>query len=136
MNNSPELIIGIGLKLLNQSQTDKNSNEESFAYSILGQGYRLLGNNIKALDFHHKAIALAEKSGNLSILAIAENQMAHIYKDREEYDKTISLYLSSTAHAEKAKNEIIKSWGPLNLGQVYLANNSLDSSFNVFPKSL
>ncbi len=128
MNNNPEWVIGIGLKLLNHSQADKNSSEESFAYSILGQGYRLLGNNIKALDYHHRAIALAEKSGNLSILAITENQMAHIYKDREEYDKAISLYLSSTAHAEKGKNEKIKSWAPLNLGQVYLATNSLDSS--------
>ncbi len=125
-NNNPELIIGVGLKLLNQSQ--KNSIEESFAYSVLGQGYRLLGNHIRALDYHHKAIALAEKSGNFSILAAAENQMAHIYKDREEFEKAINLYLSSYAHAEKGNNEMMKSWPLLNLGHVYLATNNLDSS--------
>lgn len=128
VNNNPEWIIETGLKMLNHAQTTKNSNQEAYSYSFLGQGYRLLGNNIKALDYHHRAIALAEKSNNLSLLAITENQMAHVYKDREEYDKAISLYLSATSHAEMGKVEIIKSWAPLNLGQVYLATNKLDSS--------
>jgi hypothetical protein len=56
-NNSPNLVIEIGLKLLKQSQVDKNIIEESAAYSMLGHGYRLMGNNIKGLDYHHKAIA-------------------------------------------------------------------------------
>lgn len=127
-NNNPNMVIGLGLKLLNQSQVDKNSTEESFAYSVLGQGYRLLGNHIRALDYHHKAIALAEKNGNFSILAAAENIMANVYKDREENEIAINLYLSSAAHAEKGENERIKSWPLLNLGQVYLATNNLDSS--------
>ena len=128
INNNPEWAIETGLKLLNQSKKENNNIELSVACSFLGQGYRLLGNNIKALDYHHKGIAAAEKSGNLSILAFAENQTAHIYRDREEYDKAISLYLSATAHADKGKNEKIKGWGPLNLGATYLATNNLDSS--------
>lgn len=128
INNDPEWCIETGLKLLNQSKKENDNIELSVAYSFLGQGYRLLGNNIKALDYHFKGIAAAEKSGNLSILAFAENQAAHIYRDRQEYDKAISLYLSSTAHADKGKNERIKGWGPLNLGATYLATNNLDSS--------
>lgn len=128
INNDPQWGIETGLKLLNQSKKDNNYIEQSVAYSFLGQGYRLLGNNIKALDYHFKGIALAEKSGNLSIRAFAENQAAHIYRDRQEYDKAISLYLSATAHADKGKNEKIKGWGPLNLGATYLATNNLDSS--------
>jgi hypothetical protein len=38
------------------------------------------------------------------------------------------MYLSVTAHADKGHNETIKAWGPSNLGAVYLATNSLDSS--------
>lgn len=128
INNDPVWGIETGLKLLNQSNKGNNNIELSVAYSFLGQGYRLLGNNIKALDFHHKGIAAAEKSGNLSILAFAENQTAHIYRDRQEYDKAISFYLSATAHADKGINEKIKGWGPLNLGATYLATNNLDSS--------
>ncbi len=61
-------------------------------------------------------------------MAFAENQTAHIYRDRQEYDKAIRLYLSATAHADNGKNEKIKGWGPLNLGATYLATNRLDSS--------
>ena len=128
INNNPEWAIETGLKLLNQSEREDSNIELSVAYSFLGQGYRLLGNNIKALDYHHKGVAAAEKSGNLSILAFAENQTAHIYRDRQEYDKAISLYLSATAHADKGNNEKIKGWAPLNLGATYLATNNLDSS--------
>jgi len=128
INNNPEWAIETGLKLLNQSKSGNKNIEMAVAYSFLGQGYRLLGNNIKALDYHHKAIASAEKSDNLSILAFAENQTAHIYKDREEYEKAISLYLLATVHADKGKNEKIKGFAPVNLGAVYLSTNNLDSS--------
>ncbi len=128
INNNPEWCIETGLKILNQSKNENRYIEMTVAYSFLGQGYRLLGNSIKALDYHHKAIATAEKTNNLSALAFAENQTAHIYRDREEYDKAATIYLSSTAHADKGNNEIIKAWAPSNLGAVYLATNNLDSS--------
>ena len=128
INNNPEWCIETGLKILNQSKSEKSNIERTVAYSFLGQGYRLLGNPIKALDYHHKAIAAAEKTNNLSALAFAENQTAHIYRDREEYDKAAAIYLSSTSHADKGKNEKIKAWAPSNLGAVYLATNNLDSS--------
>jgi len=127
-NNSPGISIEIGVKLLKLSQNDKNIIEESSAYSFLGQGYRLMGNNIKGLDYHHKAIALAEKSNTFSALAMAENQIAHIYKDRGEYDKAIKLYLSSLTNAEKGKNKLIINWPLSNLGTVFLLNNNLDSA--------
>ena len=128
INNDPKWCIETGLKILNQAQRENDNIGQALAYSFLGQGYRLLGNPIKALDYHHKAIAIAEKTNNLSLLASAENQTAHIYRDREEYDKAASIYLSSTAHANKGHNEKIKAWGASNLGAVYLATNKLDSS--------
>lgn len=128
INNDPKWCIETGLKILNQAQRENDNIGLTVAYSFLGQGYRLLGNPIKALDYHHKAIAVAEKTNNFSVLAFAENQTGHIYSDREEYDKAAAIYLSSTAHADKGHNETIKAWGPSNLGAVYLATNSLDSS--------
>ena len=128
INNDPKWCIETGLIILHQAQRENDNIGQTMAYSFLGQGYRLLGNPIKALDYHHKAIAIAEKTNNLSLLASAENQTAHIYRDREEYDKAASIYLSSTAHADKGHNEKMKAWAPSNLGAVYLATNSLDSS--------
>jgi tetratricopeptide (TPR) repeat protein len=128
INNNPQWCIETGLKILNQSKSESSAVEKTVAYSFLGQGYRLLGNPIKALDYHHKAIATAEKTNNLSLLAFAENQTGHIYRDREEYDKAAKIYLSSANHADKGNNETIKAWPSSNLGSVYLATNNLDSS--------
>ena len=128
INNDPKWCIETGLKILNQSKNESNNIEKTIAYIFLGQGYRLLGNSVKALDYFLKAIAVAEKTNNFSALAAAENQTGHIYRDREEYDKAASIYLSSASHAEKGHNETIKAWAPSNLGAVYLATNSLDSS--------
>ena len=129
INNDPEWAISTGIKILNQAKRDNNNNLElAVANSFLGQGYRLLGNNIKALEYHHNGLIAAEKTGNSSIIAFVENQTAHIYRDRGEYEKAISLYLSATDHADHGKNEKIKAWGPLNLGATYLAVNKLDSS--------
>ena len=128
INNDPKWCIETGLKILNQAQRENDKIGITVGNSFLGQGYRLLGNPIKALDYHHKAIAIAEKTNNLSLLAVAENQTGHIYRDREEYDKAAEIYLSSTAHADKGHNETVKAWGPSNLGAVYLATNNLDSS--------
>lgn len=48
INNNPEWGIQTGLKILNQFKKDNNIIEQSVAYSFLGQGYRLLGNNTKS----------------------------------------------------------------------------------------
>jgi tetratricopeptide (TPR) repeat protein len=128
INNNPSYVVDLGLALLKQSQKDNDILEESSAYSLLGHGYRLLGNAPKALEYHQKAIALAEKSDNNSLLALAENQIGHIYKDREDYDNAIKFYLRSSQHAEAGTNIIIRSFPLLNLGSVYLLKNVLDSA--------
>src|ERR1700754_4069773 len=65
---------------------------ESSAWSMAGQGYRLSGDYSKALECHYKAVALAEKNGNTALLGYAQNQMAHIYKDRQENETALRLY--------------------------------------------
>ncbi len=127
-NNNADYVIDIGLKLLKQAEVDKNSIEESSAYSFFGQGYRLLGNYVKALSYHQKAFALAEQINNPSLLSLVENQMAHIYKDRNESEKAIQLYTSAAAHAKQGDNKFFEAAAYSNLGYVYLSINSLDSS--------
>jgi tetratricopeptide (TPR) repeat protein len=127
-NSNPDYVNDIGLKLLKQSEADKNIIEEASAYSILGNAYRFLGNSVKGLTYHQKAIALAEKSNNLSALAIANLQMGHIYKDRNEFEKAIQLYKLSAKNAQQANNERLQSWAFGNLGSVYLSINNLDSA--------
>ncbi|MBZ5858349.1 tetratricopeptide repeat-containing sensor histidine kinase [Flavihumibacter profundi] len=124
----PGLVFETAQKLYTISQKNKDIICETAAWSFYGQSYRLSANYIKGLECHHKAIALAEKSGNKSLLALAQNQMAHIYKDREEYDKALRLYTVAKDNARLGVNEQMLLWPMMNLGAVFLGTNQLDSS--------
>lgn len=96
------------------------------AWSYYGQGYRLSGNYVKALECHYKATQAAQQGKNKAVIAQAYNQMGHIYKDREEFRKAIELYHISRLYAEEANSKIF--WPYMNLGAVYLGNGQPDSA--------
>ncbi|MCG2613283.1 ATP-binding protein [Terrimonas sp. NA20] len=117
----------------------KESNDliaESSAWSFAGQAYRLGGDYIKALECHHKAITLAEQSGNYSLLGYAQNQMAHIYKDRDETEKALQLYKTAAANVAKGRIESLNMWPVMNLGAVYFNADQLDTSLAYSEKAL
>ncbi len=124
----PSLMFDTYKKLMFIAEKNKDIIAESMAWSFAGQGYRLTGNNIKGLESHHKAILLAEKTGNPMVLGYAQNQMSHIYKDREENDKALSLYKTAAGNIAKGSNKFLSLWPMMNLGAVYLNANQLDSS--------
>ncbi|MBP8086003.1 MAG: tetratricopeptide repeat protein [Saprospiraceae bacterium] len=124
----PLLVIEIAQKLFILSQRIHDPITETASWSFYGQGYRLSGNYIKGLECHHKAVALAESTGNRSLLAIAQNQMGHIYKDREEYEKALRLYSSARENAKSGESPEAIIWPVMNLGAVFLGMNQLDSA--------
>jgi two-component system NtrC family sensor kinase len=125
----PVLLLETYQNLYAYSQETKDPLIESCAWSFAGQGYRLSGNYVKALECHYKAVALAEKIGNGLLLAYARNQMAHIYKDREENEKALSLYrLATETDTDKGEDPHAHWWAYMNMGAVYLNMGQLDSS--------
>jgi signal transduction histidine kinase len=124
----PLLVIEIAQKLNTISQRINDPIAESASWSFFGQGYRLSGNYIKGLESHHKAVAIAESTGNKSLLAIAQNQMAHIYKDREEYEKALRLYSTARDNAKIGESSEGIIWPMMNLGAIFLGTNQLDSA--------
>ncbi len=129
-DSKPSQIIEVGQALLKQSRENNDIIKEATGFCFLGVGYRLSGNLIRGLEFHQKALALAEKSGNFSILAMTKNQMGHVYRDREEFDKALQLYLSELPDVERGKNEMVKAWPLMNIGVAYLGIGKLDSALN------
>ena len=127
-DTDPNLIIKTGQALLKQSEVNNDIIQEASAFSFLGQGYRMSGSYTRALEYNQKALVLAEKSGNFSILAMTKNQLGNIYRDREEFDKALQLYQSVSADAEKGVNEMVKTWPLMNIGSIYLSTNKADSA--------
>jgi len=131
----PLLLYDLGQKLLTLGQEKKDVMIESSGWSSLAQGYRLTGNYVRALELHRKGLALAEQSGNNAIISFAYNQMGHIYKDRLENEKALSLYRIAQQYSEKSKLGNI--WFPsMNLASVFLNAGNLDSSLYYAEKAL
>jgi signal transduction histidine kinase len=123
----PLLILDLGQKLLTLGRERKNIMIESAGWSAAAQGYRLTGNYVKALELHRKAVALSEQSGNNAFLWFALNQMGHIYKDRLENDKALSLYRAALFYAKQSKGD--NWWFPTtNLAATFLNAGNLDSA--------
>jgi len=123
----PLLLLELGQKLLDLSRDRKDPMIESSAWSALGQGYRLTGNYVRALELHQKAVALAEQSGSDRTLSFALNQSGHIFKDRLENEQALKIY-----HAAKYYNKNATASATaapyLNLAAVHLSLENLDSA--------
>jgi uncharacterized membrane protein (DUF2068 family) len=134
-DRDPYLLIQTGQVLLTQAQENKDIIKEASAYCFLGTGYRISGNPIRALQVQQKGLVLAEKAGNFSILAMIKNQMAHTYRDREEWGNAFKIYSDASVDAAKGKNEIIKIWPVMNMGVCYLNLNKLDSALSFLQRA-
>ena len=123
----PLTLINLSKKLFNAAIQQKDAYVESAAYSAAAQGYRLTGNHVRALEYHRKGVSLAEQTGNKILLGFALNQMAHIYKDRLEKERAISLYREAYHQLEEGGRKAV--WYiDMNLSQVYLNMANYDSS--------
>lgn len=123
----PLQLLRLSQKLLDIAKKKNDIFAESAAVSAAGQAYRLTGNYVKALELHRKAVALAEQTGNKILLGFGLNQMAHIYKDRLENEKALTLYRQAFRLFENAgRNDIW--YACMNIGVVYYNMGNYDSA--------
>lgn len=132
----PTLLFEVYKSLYALSQKKKDILLESAAWTAAGQGYRLAGNYVKALECHQRAINLAVQTGNDLLLRFAQNQMANIYKDRQENEKALSLYRAAGGITEKNKDHFTNWWAPMNMAAVYLNMGKLDSALYYSSKAI
>ena len=135
LDRDPYLTIQTGQALLKQGLENNDLIKEASAYCILGTGLRVSGNPIRGLQMQQKGLQLAEKVNNFSLLAMVKNQMAHTYRDRDEWDNAFKGYAAALDDAVKGKNEVIKIWPLMNLGVCYLNFNKLDSALKYLQRS-
>jgi tetratricopeptide (TPR) repeat protein len=135
LDKDPYLTIQTGQAVLKQAQENNDLIKEASAYCILATGYRISGNPIRGLQLQQKALQLAEKANNFSVLAMVKNQMGHTYRDREEWENAFKIYSSAQDDAVRGKNEVIKIWPVMNLGVCYLNLNKLDSALRYLQRA-
>jgi signal transduction histidine kinase len=135
-DKSPLSLLEVAKLLFELSQKKNDAFSESVAMSLYGQGYRITGDFTKSQQYHFKAIELAKKLSDKSLIAFALNQSAHIYKDRAENEKAIAIYKESNEFANNGTDPFFRFYPIMNLGFVYLQVDKADSALYYASKSV
>jgi tetratricopeptide (TPR) repeat protein len=126
--NNPRAIIKFDQMILKHSLKTNDLLMQGYFNQEIGTAYRFLGNSALSLSYHQKAIDIAEKIGNTTLLAFVKIGMGNVYKDRENWNEALKLYSSALTYAKKSNNRRFSRWCYMNIGVVYLNLNKLDSS--------
>lgn len=124
----PILDMKITQKLLMQYEKLSDKKNIAFALANIAYDYRAFGNTTKAMEYAFKSLEVAEEIGIDTIITPAKFTLGHIYKDQGDYQKTIELYKSVEKIWITHNNNIGLSLVYMNMGQVYLFSNKIDSA--------
>jgi tetratricopeptide (TPR) repeat protein len=126
--NNPRALIKFHQMILKHSLKTNDLFIQGYFNSEIGSCYRFLGNSAISLKYFRKAINIAEKNGNPTLLALVKIRMGNVYKDRENWNEALKLYSSALTYAKKSNNKQFSRWCYMNIGVVYLNLNKLDSA--------
>jgi len=129
VETDPALGLQNAKELLKQSRKNKDRVAEAMALFVMGANNRLIGKPVEGLQYNLKALSIAEPTGNLKAIAAIKNSIGNIYKDQTDYSQAITYYKESKlAAGESKENYKILSYALMNLGEVYLAMENIDSA--------
>src|SRR4029079_13769787 len=94
----------------------------------LGYDYRAFGNTAKSLEYNLKAIAVADKSKDARLIAMAYMGISMNYLDLADYPKAIQYGQSSLEKGKHVEPNIIALLSNMTMGEIYLTINKLDSA--------
>ena len=126
--DNPRALIKFQQIILEHSLKTNDLFMQGYFNSEIGSCYRFLGNSAISLKYFRKAINMAEKNGNPTLLALVKIRMGNVYKDRENWNEALKLYSSALSYAKKSTNKRFSRWCYMNIGVVYLNLNKLDSA--------
>ena len=128
--SDPVLDMENAQKLLRQAQQANDKISEAAALGEIGFNYWSFGNIVKHLEFDIRALAIAEGTGNMKLIALTKNFLGHNYSFslNSDYPKAIQLYKEAEQAAIKGGSDTLQSWTLMNLGSTYYNMGQLDSA--------
>jgi tetratricopeptide (TPR) repeat protein len=133
--DNPQKTIKYAEKALLFAEKFNNEEEKYSAFVHKGVGYSMLGNNIKAIEFHLHALNKAKDLKDKEKLARVYNELGIDYKFSANFEKSLEYYLQSLSIYEKLlienntiKNKKRKASVLNNIGVLYDKLGNLDKA--------
>ncbi|TSA28492.1 MAG: hypothetical protein D4R67_03685 [Bacteroidetes bacterium] len=110
--------------------------EQAFCLNAIGASYRRSGKFEKALDFHLKSLAVAERINNEQRVAIASCSVAYIYHVLHNYPKALEYYFNSLEMNQSSGDASGMADDLNNIGAVYFECKEYDKSLEYYTKAM
>ncbi len=127
-------------KLLNEAiEASKSSGiarTEALAHVLLGESLKNSGNNSEAIKHLNEAQALNVKLGNLGAAAENSRDLAFVYLDRGQYQKSVQALLESLALARQANDRKLETGALDNLGRGYTIIGNYPAALDCFQQAI
>lgn len=96
--------MGAYLNKLAAVSDDLSPEEKSYFFSYKGYFYKSKSSNFIAKTYCEKALEIAKRLNNDTLLAIAYNGIGLVYKNFNEFDEAVKNYMLALGHWEKVKD--------------------------------
>jgi len=133
---STEKCIKYANQALKLSQKLNHRKGEATALKIVGIGYKLTGNNDKALESIQKALAIFEKLDDKENTADSIKEIGLIYLDKDKYDTALEFLFNSLKISEEISDKKGIANTLTNIGAVYFCLRKFSKALEYYKKAL
>ena len=103
---------------------------EAQTNDFLGCLYPKMGNSAEGLDLLLKAKKTFLEVADSTFLIVVNRNLGSLYKTQSEYDRAKKFFFEAlTITPKSASDSIFRSWALMDLGELYLQINEIDSAF-------
>lgn len=132
----PNQTLAYGAEALKMAQDQKNTEQLSYAYLNLCQGYLYKDDYAEALDFGLKCLELRQQSNDLHALAFILRTIGWLYYDMENSDLSLQYHKESLRLYEEL-DETDRIGNALNgLGLVYMQKENYQTALSYLERAL
>jgi len=119
LNQQPQRSLELANEALEMSITLEDQKREATSLFHIADANRLIGENIKALDYHFQALKLYEQTHDKEGIAKSSNSIGRIYRFLGNYALALDYHLNALNLYENIENEEGICSSLINVGVVY-----------------
>lgn len=124
------------VQLIEYQEKHKLAPLKTWPYDQLGKNLKFYGKYKEALIYFQKVLDIETRAGNLTGMAISENNIGMVYDDTKQYQVAEDHYKKGLAYAEKANYKLLQTDLLTNLGLIYRKINEYDRAEKYLQRSV
>ena len=136
LNQQPDKTIELATKALGISQYNKDLKRQAASLFNIANGYRIKGENIKALEFFLQSLKIYKQIADKEGVAKSSNNVGRMFRFLGDYTTALDYHLESLGIYKELKNNSGIATSLINAGVVYRNLGKKDMALGNYNKAL